>query len=288
MKLVKTRNKMKEELDFTIVTASYNYGKYIGECIESVIAQDGVTLEHLIFDGGSTDNTPEVVARYDSVLFKQEPDNGMCDAINKGFKAARGRWVMWLNSDDRLLPGALLEVKRFAEAQGEADVIYGGWNFINEDGSFKKRMTLFPHQKSMMLYVGCYIGSTSAFYRRETVIAEGHLLNEDFRYVMDGEFYARLAEKGKKFMYLPRILADFRWHGGNLSVRNYNVGNVDDWLTLQKQYAETRAIRRAYGKVWFKDENFNTFRDSFLYLFWRIMKPILKMIHFRKLKNNGE
>jgi len=273
-------------LDFTIVTASYNYGHYIGECLESVANQEGVTIEHLVFDGGSTDETAEVVGRFPHANFVQEPDNGMCDAINKGFRAAKGKWVMWLNSDDRLLPGALAAFKKFAEDHDDADVIYGGWNFINADGSFRKRMTVFPHRPSLILYVGCYIGTTSAFYRRETVIDEGHHLNERFRYVMDGEFYARLHSVGKKFIYYPRILADFRWHGENLSLRNHGKSTIDDWLTLQKQYAETRAIRRAYGRRWFRDDNFNGFVDATLYVYWRAMKALLKRIYLFRLEKD--
>lgn len=270
-------------LDFTIVTASYNYGRYIGECLESASKQEGVTFEHLIFDGGSTDDTVEVVSRYPDVTFAQEPDNGMCDAINKGFKAAKGKWVMWLNSDDRLLPGALLAFKEFAEKHDEADVIYGGWNFINEDGSHKRKMTLFPYQPAMMVYMGCFVGSTSAFYRKTTVIDEGEYLNESFRYVMDGEYYARLHSLGKNFVYFPKLIADFRWHGENLSLKNHGKTGIDNCLTLQKQIAETRAIRRAYGRTWFKDDTFNGAIDAGICLFWKIVKPILKRLYRWKM-----
>lgn len=270
--------------DFTIVTASYNYGRYIGDCLESVKAQQGATWEHLIFDGGSTDDTAAVVARYPGATWTSEPDRGMCDAINKGFRAARGEWVMWLNADDRLLPGALEAVKRFAAEHPEADVIYGCWNFVGADGKIQKRMTLFPHQRAMMLYLGCYIGSTAAFYRRKTVTGAGHLLNENFRYVMDGEYYARLAAEGKRFVYLPKVLADFRLHGENLSKRNFGKKSVDDWLTLQKQFAETRAFRRAYGTAWFADDNFSSLVDSILYLYYRALKPALKLANRWRMK----
>lgn len=282
------KNNEDTQIDFTIVTASYNYGRYIGECIESVIAQKGVTYEHIIFDGGSTDDTVEVVSRYKDVHFVQEPDSGMCDAINKGFRVAKGKWVMWLNSDDRLHPAALAEVKRHIQQNPEADVVYGGWNFVNSDGSFKRRMTLFPHQPSMLVRVGCYIGSTAAFYKRESVIDEGHLLNERFQYVMDGEYYARLHKEGKKFSYLPRVLADFRWHGENLSIKNFGGDSVDDWLTLQKQFAESRAIKRAYGHNFTSDENLNSVVDCLLYGFWRGMKPFLKLLYISSIKENKE
>jgi glycosyltransferase involved in cell wall biosynthesis len=272
--------------DFTVVTASYNYGRFIGDCLGSVAGQGGVTVEHLVFDGGSTDATAEVLSRFPGVSAVTGPDRGMCDAINQGFRAARGEWVMWLNADDRLLPGALAAVKEFAARHPEADVIYGCWNFIGEDGGFQRRMTLFPYLQDMMLYMGCYIGSTATFFRRRTVTAEGHLLNESFRYVMDGEYYARLGSLGKRFAYFPKVLADFRLHGENLSFRNHGARGVDDWLKLQKQFAESRAYRRAYGRTWFADENLNAILDSVLYLFFRALKPLLKRLYLLKLRHD--
>ena len=112
-------------MDFTIVTASYNYARFIGECLQSVASQEGVTFEHLVMDAGSKDDTAEVVGRFPHAQFFQEPDKGMTDGINKGFRRAQGRWVMWLNADDRLKPGALKAVKEFAENNPQADVIYG-------------------------------------------------------------------------------------------------------------------------------------------------------------------
>jgi glycosyltransferase involved in cell wall biosynthesis len=271
-------------LDFTIITPSFNYGRYIGECLQSVAIQEGVELEHLVMDAGSTDHTEEVVAGFPHASFHQEPDRGMSDGINKGFRRARGKWVMWLNADDRLQPGALKAVKDFAAGNPHADVIYGGWNFISGDGTFQRRITLFPYSQGMMLHLGCYIGSTSSFFRKSSVIDEGHHLNVDFRYVMDGEYYARLGSIGKRFAYLPRVLADFRLHGENLSKRNLESQDVNAWLRLQKQYAETRAFRRAYGHTQLEDENLNNLVDGFLYLYYRILKLVLKLAYLPRLQ----
>ncbi len=268
-----------ESIDFTIVTASYNYARYIRDCLQSVAEQDGVTFEHLVMDGGSSDETADVVAAFPHASFFQEPDKGMSDAINKGFLKAKGKWVIWLNADDRLKPGSLKAAKEWAENHPTADVIYGGWNFIDADGNLRRRMTLFPYSQGMMLYLGCYIGSTSTFFKRESVINEGHLLNEEYRYVMDGEYYARLGSLGKRFSYLPRILADFRLHGNNLSKRNYGTLDACGWLRLQTQFAETRAYRRAYGHACSKDENINALIDGCFYLYYRLLKPLLKLVH---------
>jgi glycosyltransferase involved in cell wall biosynthesis len=271
-------------IDFSIITPSFNYARFIGDCAASVAQQNDVTYEHLVFDAGSTDNTLDVLAKYPSATVVSEPDKGMCDGINKGFDRCKGKWVMWLNADDRLLPGSLAAVQKYAEAHPEADVIYGCWNFIDESGKFIRTMTLFPHSRKMMLYLGCYIGSTATFYRKSTVIDQGERLSLDFRYVMDGEFYARLAAKNFTFAYLPKVLADFRQHGNNLSMKNYRARNAEDCLRLQKQFAETRAYRRAYGHSAFKDENLNAMVDSILYMFWRSMKIVYKFFHRHKLE----
>lgn len=265
-------------MDFTIVTASYNYGRYIGECLESVANQKGVTLEHLVMDAGSKDDTAAVVSRFPHASFFQEPDKGMCDGINKGFRRAKGKWVMWLNADDKLKPGALLAVREFMESHDVADVIYGAWDFVDAEGKFERRMSLFPFRRLMLAHLGCYIGSTACFLKRESVIDKGFLLDLDFHVCMDGELYARLAAAGKRFAYFPHVLADFRRHGDNISLRNFELSGLHRILKVQRQYAEARSIRRFYGITLFKDDMFNEALDALLYLFFRIQKSVLKRL----------
>lgn len=265
-----------EPPDFTVVTASYNYGHYIGECLRSVAEQDGVTLEHLVMDAGSKDETAAVTAAFSHASFFQEPDEGMSDGINKGFRRAKGKWVMWLNADDRLQPGALKTLKEFAEKHPEADVIYGGWNYIDANGEFLRRMTSTPFDQRILVQNGCYIGSTACFYRRETTIAEGHLLDVDFGYCMDGEYYARLASLGKRFQHCPAIFADFRLHGESISQSSLGKSDMTNVLRMQKQAAEPRAIRRMYGIRLFKDEALNGIVDGLLFHVFRIKKGILR------------
>ena len=267
--------------DFTIVTASYNYGHYIRECLESVAKQSGVTFEHLIFDGGSTDDTADIVAEFPHAKFVQEPDKGMSDAINKGFAAAKGKWVMWLNTDDRLKPGALKAVLEFAKGKSDTDVIYGVWDFIDKEGAYIRSMTIFPFQKSMLCYLGCYIGSTSAFYRNATVISEGLHLDESYGFVMDGEYYNRLAFLGKKFSYMHALLADFRIHGMNLSFRHKECSNASEQLVLEKQYAESIAIRRAYGWHKVSKPPWVWFLDGVIFQYYVLKKFVIKRLYRR-------
>ena len=270
---------MKTEIDITIVTPSYNYHVYIREMLDSVVAQEGVNYEHVIFDAGSTDGTLDIIREYEHVDLTVEPDKGMSDAINKGFQKAKGKWVMWLNTDDRLKLGALAAVKEFAELNENADVIYGAWDFIDGQGKFMRTMGLFPFQKLMLAHYGCYIGSTATFFRRSTIMDEDLLLNDRFKCVMDGEYYNRLASIGKNFVYLPAVLADFRLHGDNISQKHLGKNGIDQALSLQLQYAESRAIRRTYGIKLFQCENLNSVVDCGLAYFFRGLKWILKLIN---------
>ena len=265
---------MSEQIDFTIVTPSFGYGHYIGACLESVASQKGVTFEHLVMDAGSKDDTADVVSRFPHAQFFQEPDRGMSDGINKGFRKAKGKWVMWLNADDQLKQGALEAVKKHAEEQENVDVIYGGWDFVDAEGDFVRRVTLFPFDLKMLIYGWCYIGSTSCFYRRDSVIDEGHFLDEDFGYCMDGEYYARLGTLGKKFSYFPAILAEFRLHDQSISQRNQQKRDLDGLLKMHRQWAEPRTIRRFYGKPMFQSEHGNQVADSFLYLYYSGIKRL--------------
>jgi glycosyltransferase involved in cell wall biosynthesis len=269
-------------IDFTIVTASYDYGHYIGECLQSVADQKGVTFEHLIMDAGSKDATAEMVSRFPHAEFHQESDMGMSDGINKGFRRAKGKWVMWLNADDRLKPGTLAIVKNAADTLSHVDVIYGGWDYMDDQGAFIRRMPAIPFDRRILVQHGCYIGSTACFYRRKSIIAEGHLLDIDFGYCMDGEYYARLAHLGKRFKYLPEILADFRLHDESISQRSLGKGDMKNVLRMQRQAAEPRAIRRIYGIKLFRDEALNNVVDGLLYHIFRFKKGILKVLHARR------
>lgn len=264
-------------MDFTIITPSFNYGQFLGDCLASVAGQTGVSLEHLVFDAGSADQSAEIAAGFPHITWHQGPDSGMSDAINRGFEKARGEWVMWLNADDRLKPGAL-EALRAELTRSDADVIYGDYNFVNEDGSHIRHMKVPRWSAFVHIFHHCYVPSTAAFYRNRTVIAEGHRLREDFHYVMDGEFYARLHSLGKSFHHVPVDVADFRFHSRNASHRHLTGKNdMDRILAAELQHVESRAIRRAYGFTGFKDPYLTGLIDGVFSVASRGVKLFLKL-----------
>jgi glycosyltransferase involved in cell wall biosynthesis len=241
-----------------------------------VAAQVGVTFVHLVIDGGSTDDSAAVASRFPDVVWTQEPDQGMSDAINKGFDRAKGDWVIWLNADDRLKPGALAEMLEFLK-KSRADVVYGDYDFIDRDGRITRRMKVPRWSAFVNLYHHCYVPSTAAFYRKSTVIAEGHRLRVDFRYVMDGEFYARLDSLGKKFEHVPINVADFRMHGENASRRHLgNDRSMETLLAAERQHVESRALRRAYGVTLFFDPYLNGLVDGVLWIAAKAWKMVIR------------
>lgn len=264
-------------MDFTVITPSLNYGKYIADCLESVVSQTGATFEHLVIDGGSSDDTEKTVAGFPHADWTQEPDEGMSDAINKGFDRAQGKWIIWLNADDTLKPGALAEVVEYAASHPGADVLYGSFDFVAEKGEFIRRIRLFSWSRFVSVQHCCYVPSTACFIRRSSVIAEGFRLRDDFRYVMDGEFYARLDAAGKTFRYLPVALAEFRLHPGNLSLSTkFDSRDMDEALKGERQHVESRAIRRVFGITLTADPYLNGLTDGILYLIARALKMIRK------------
>ena len=102
---------------FSIVIANYNSGQYIEKAIQSVLAQSCKDYELIIVDGGSSDNSVDVIKKYEEHLawWVSESDKGQSDAFNKGFSHAKGEYYTWLNADDLLLPGVLQRVKLFIE-----------------------------------------------------------------------------------------------------------------------------------------------------------------------------
>jgi glycosyltransferase involved in cell wall biosynthesis len=232
---------------FSIVTPSRNQGRFLRDCIQSVADQQGVETEHLVLDACSTDETLAVLQSAPGVQWVSEPDQGQTDAIAKGFRRARGDWVMWLNADDYLVPGALQRVQELAAADPAADVIYGDCDFVDESRRVIGHKREGDFDWGMLLFYGCYIPSTATFIRRK-VIEAGQVPDLAFRVCMDYEYYLRLAHAGYRFRHLAAPLACFRWHGSNYSTLHDDRSTAER-LRLQRQYLQL-ANRSYLGQTW--------------------------------------
>lgn len=183
----------------SIVTPSYNQGKYIEETIRTVLLQGYPNLEYVVMDGGSKDDSVEIIKKYQKWLtfWVSEPDRGQSHAINKGFERCTGDIVAWINSDDIYVPRVFEFVAQYFMDNPDVDMIYGDAEIIDEYGKTIIHRKELPFDRTMGLLwgFGLLIPQPSAFWRRDLFAAVGYL-DESRDFDMDIEFWGRIALKG--------------------------------------------------------------------------------------------
>jgi glycosyltransferase involved in cell wall biosynthesis len=195
----------------SIITPSYNQGAFVERTIQSVLSQDVPDLEYVVVDGGSSDQTIDVLHRYaDRFHWTSERDKGHADAINRGIARTTGQIIGWLNSDDIYYPNALRTVLDFFAEHPEIDVVYGAANHIDEND---KVLEPYPTEDWNLARLRdiCFISQPAAFLRRRTVERYG-ILDVSVRYSMDYDYWFRLGLAGARFAFLPKLLAATRLH----------------------------------------------------------------------------
>lgn len=200
----------------SILTPSFNQGRWLGDALDSVRNQRYPHIEHLVMDGGSTDETVEILEKQgSSVRWWSEPDRGQSHAINKAFARSRGDIIGWLNSDDAYFTrSAVASVVNAFARNRSLSVVYGHAAVI--DGNSKLlHFRWVPPFSHRLLLVQNFIAQPAAFIRRSSVGA--HLVDESYDFTMDRELWLRLAAPGR-FGRVQQVLAVDRLHQNRKSV----------------------------------------------------------------------
>lgn len=251
-------------MKISIITPSFNHAQFIERTIQSVIAQTGdFEIEHLVFDGGSTDGSIDILRRYEShLLWVSEKDRGQSHAINKGLQRATGDIVCWLNSDDVFCPGALQRVVQAFAANPTIEWVHGRCKMIDEhDHEIRRWISAYKHWRCRAYsYAGLvsenFISQMTVFWRRRVHERIGWL-DESLRWAFDYDLWLRLGKLGDP-LYIEHDQACFRWYttsksGGGFrgqfdedyAVAKRHVGARADWLWRKK--LKTQAIVGVYG-----------------------------------------
>jgi glycosyltransferase involved in cell wall biosynthesis len=268
----------------TVITPSFNQGAFIERTIRSVLDQGYPDLEYVIVDGGSTDETVEIIRRYEDRLawWVSEPDGGQSDAINKGLARTSGEIVAYLNSDDYFLPGALETAVAHLQNGGRNWVAGGALDV--EEGDPPRRLRVWrpkppsycegrPAGRHWWVLVPWHVPQPSSFWRRELFERFG-TFRTDMHYAFDAEFMLRLAFAGE----LPELLPEHF-----LAIRSVHPSQKT--FDMSHSWPEIHRFRAIYGPQ-LTSRELTLLRTSQLFraatpvgwIRWRLMQPLIHYV----------
>jgi len=231
----------------SIITPSYNQGAFIEETILSVLHQDYSNIEYIVIDGGSTDNTIEVIKKYgEKIKWMSEPDRGQADAINKGLRMAKGEILAWINSDDTYNPGSLNTVVGLFSENPERVMVYGDAHFIDRDGNVKGK---YPTEQFSLKRLAdtCFICQPTVFMRAQ-VFNEIGMLDTNLHTCIDYDYWIRIGKHypANRITYLKGVyLANSRMYDENKTIRMRKEVYKEGMKTQKKYFGR-------YSRIWIR------------------------------------
>ncbi len=228
----------------TIVTPHLNQQPFIEETIRSILLQGYPAVEHIVVDGGSTDGSLDLLARYSPwVRCIVEKGEGQSAAANRGFRLAAGELIGWQNSDDFYGPGAFREAALAAARHPGSDILHGAVRGFQ--GHLCQPPWLFESGREFsrrrMLRQLCVMNQSMFFRRR--IFDRGFFLQDHLHFAMDQEFFWRLSLEGFHYRLVPSITGYYRQHDDAKSTR-YNVrGDLEPYALLRSLTRDPRLDR---------------------------------------------
>lgn len=236
------------DIDVSVLTPSYGYGRYISNALDSAMGGRSLRIEHIVQDACSEDDTTTVLERArdrygDAVKWAIEPDKGQSDALNKAFSVAQGRWIGWLNADEFYLPRGLDELVAAGDRTG-ADVVYGDAVFVDAEGRLMRLKPQHRFNEFILRNYGVFISTCATIFRRSALWPDPWDVH--LRLLMDHDIYLKLAHKSAEFAYVPYPVAAFRVHSERVSAEPDAFGG--DYAIVQGRHGRGGTI--AKGAAW--------------------------------------
>ena len=203
---------------FSVITPSFRQSQWLRLCIASVADQEGVEKEHIIQDSCSDDGTQEWLPKDPRVQAFIEKDQGMYDAINRGFRRAAGEVLSYLNCDEQYLPGALATVDRFFSEHPDVDVVFPDTVVTDSEGEYIcHRLSLVPRKHQ--IWVRFPVLTSSLFVRRRVVRDLGIVFDTKWRALGDWFWVNEMVRQGVRMAVVPRFTSVFTDTGENLALK---------------------------------------------------------------------
>lgn len=230
----------------SVITPSFNQGKFIKQTIDSVLNQNYPNLEYIIMDGGSTDETIEILKSYGSkIQWISKPDKGQSDALNKGLKQSTGDVVAYLNSDDVYLPNTLLRVGTYFSEHPNVLWLTGDYQIINESGKIIQsfvtwyKSILRTLSSPDLLCVVNFINQPSTFWRKPLLNELGYF-DQSLHFCMDYDFWLRIIHK-HPLHQVRFVFSAFRIHskskGGGQFIKQF-----EEEHTVAQRYTKNKIL----------------------------------------------
>jgi glycosyltransferase involved in cell wall biosynthesis len=221
----------------SIITPSFNQGAFIAATIDSVLAQDYPDLEHIVVDGGSTDDTLAILARYPHLTVIAEPDRGQAEAVNKGLRRATGQIIGWLNSDDTYPPGTLADVAATIDPANGVFMAMGRCAYIDEAGTptgAGHPSVFTSHERVVRIWQGYTIPQPAVFFHRR-VFDECGGLDESLYFALDYDLFCRYTQRFS-ITTVDRVWATYRLHAAAKTSEQSQAELLKRSLTVSRRY----------------------------------------------------
>jgi glycosyltransferase involved in cell wall biosynthesis len=268
----------------SIITPSFNQGNFIEETIRSIVMQGYPDLEYIIMDGGSSDNTVDIIKKYDSCITKwvSEPDNGQTHAINKGIRYATGEIIAYLNSDDLYLPDSLKTAALYLTSHMDVSMIYGDILHIDKKGDIIEKVENDDFDYDRLLSWILYVPQPATFLRG-TIIHEIGSFDENLNLGMDHDYWVRIG-LNHIIHHIPEYLACARMYPEIKSKSRYLDYIHEHTYILDKLFSDEAASKKILSKkaIYYSSVNYFAARGHIFQL-----KPIRGLIYlFHSAKFN--